>query len=246
MIMQRSKIEWTQYVWNIVTGCEGNCPYCYARKMANRLRGRFGYPADEPFKPTFHRVKLWDTFPKKPSRIFVSSMGDLFAECVPTEWIDRVLDVVRINYKHTFIFLTKNPKRYSEFDFPENAWIGYSTTGPLYHRWDIRHTDNVRFVSMEPLGGPLSISLNGYAQAIDFDWIIVGKETGNRKGKLIPKHEWIEEIIDFAAKADISLFIKNNIEHTPVIQEFPKPKSSKLRAAQPSRGKQDGCVIDGT
>lgn len=207
--------------------------------MANRLRGRFGYPADEPFKPTFHKVKLWDTFPKKPSRIFVSSMGDLFAECVPTEWIDRVLDVVRINYKHTFIFLTKNPKRYSECDFPKNAWIGYSTTGPLYHKWESL-TDNIKFVSMEPLGGPLYASLSGYAQRVDLDWIIVGKETGNRKEKMIPKHEWIEEIIDFAAEADISLFIKNNLNHTPVIQEFPKSKSNKLRAAHPAGANKMG------
>lgn len=237
--MQKTKIEWTDYVWNIVTGCENDCPYCYAKKMANRLRGRYGYPADEPFKPTLHKIDL-RRFPRKPSKIFVSSMGDLFGNWVSTEWIDKVLDVVKREQKHTFIFLTKNPERYSEFDFPKNAWIGYSTTGALYHRWDVRHADNIKFVSMEPLGGPLNIRLNGYAQAIDFDWLIAGRETGNRKEKLIPKYEWIEEIIDFTAKTDISLFIKNNLNHTPVIQEFPKPKRSKLRAARPSRGKKTG------
>jgi protein gp37 len=229
--MQKTKIEWTKgtngeygYVWNPVTGCEGKCQYCYARKMANRLKGRCGYPADKPFKPTFHMVRLWETFPAKQSKIFVSSMGDLFGDWVQTEWINRVLDVVRINYKHTFIFLTKNPKRYSYFDFPINAWIGYSTTGSINHKWDTHNKDNVKFVSIEPLGEQLSIRLNGYEQAIDFDWLIVGKETGNRKEKLIPKHEWIEEIIDFTAKTGIRLFIKDNLNHIPVIQEFPKKK----------------------
>lgn len=218
--MNKTKIEWTDYVWNPVTGCEHQCPYCYARKMANRLKGRYGYPVDEPFKPTFHELKLWDTFPKRPSKIFVSSMGDLFGEWVTAEWINRVLDVVRINYKHTFIFLTKNPKRYSEFDFPKNAWIGYSTTGTLHHKWDERHNDNIKFVSIEPMKEPLNIRLNGYAQAINFDWLIVGKETGNRKGKYLFVNEWLDDVQDFTSKMGIPLFVKDNIGKWE--QQFPE------------------------
>jgi protein gp37 len=203
--------------------------------MANRLKGRFGYPADSPFEPTFHADKARDPDNiRAPSKIFVCSMGDLFGKWVPADWITMILDTVQFNPQHTFIFLTKNPRRYSEFGFPVNAWIGYSTTGALYHRWDTCHEDNIKFVSIEPLGESLNIRLNGYAQAIDFDWAIVGKETGNRKEKMIPKHEWIEEIIDFTAKTGIRLFIKDNLSHIPVIQEFPKPKSNKLRLRSPA------------
>ena len=208
----KTNIEWCDYTFNPVTGCLHGCPYCYARKMANRLKGRYGYPADEPFKPTFHRVKLWDTFPKKPSRIFVSSMGDLFGEWVPREWIDRVLDVVRINYKHTFIFLTKNPNRYSEFVFPANAWIGYSTTGQLHHKWDIRHQDNIKFVSLEPMAEAINASLEGYTQRIDFRWLIIGSESGNRKGKYIVTPDMLASTIAFARKASIKIFVKNSLE----------------------------------
>jgi len=233
--MQKSKIEWTNYVWNPVTGCEHGCNYCYARKMANRLRGRYGYPADEPFKPTFHKVKLWDTFPIKPSKIFVSSMGDLFGDWVPTEWIDRVLDVVRINYKHTFIFLTKNPKRFSQFDFPQNAWLGYSTTGNLFYKWDERNDDNIKFVSLEPMQHCIDASLEGYTQRIDFDWIIIGQETGNRKGKHIVTSTELVYTIEFARKANIPVFVKNNLKihfdemSIPILktcpQEYPEVNS---------------------
>jgi protein gp37 len=209
--MQKSKIEWTDCVWNPVTGCLHNCQYCYARKMANRLKGRYGYPADEPFKPTFHKLRLWDTFPIKPSRIFVSSMGDLFGDWVPTEWINQVLDLVKINYKHTFIFLTKNPKRYSNFYIPQNAWIGYSTTGKLYHKWDIDHQDNVKFVSLEPMAEAMSASLEGYIHLINFQWLIIGAETGNRTGKYIVTENMLQSTIKIARKVGMKIFVKNNL-----------------------------------
>jgi protein gp37 len=180
--------------------------------MANRLKGRYGYPADEPFKPTFHKLKLWDTFPKNPSKIFVCSMGDLFGEWVSHEWIDRVLDVVRINYKHTFIFLTKNPNRYSEFVFPANAWIGYSTTGQLYHKWDIIHQDNVKFVSLEPMAESIHASLKGYMHRINFQWLIVGAESGSRKNKHVVTPHMLLSTIDFARKVGMKIFVKDSLK----------------------------------
>jgi len=210
--MNKTDIEWCDYTFNPVTGCLHGCPYCYARKMANRLKGRYGYPADEPFKPTFHELKLFDTFPKHPSKIFVCSMGDLFGEWVPREWIVRVLDVVRINRKHTFIFLTKNPARYLDFEFPKNAWIGYSTTGQLYHKWHDKHQDNVKFVSLEPMAEAISASPEGYTQRIDFQWLIIGSESGNRKGKYIATPGMLASTIKFARKAGMKIFVKKSME----------------------------------
>lgn len=231
--MNRTKIEWTDYVWNPVTGCNNGCPYCYARKMANRLKGRYGYPVGNGFVPTIHEDRYLEPFGLKnvrydqlgrpiDNKIFVCSMGDLFGNWIPDHVINNILVTVKELPSLIFIFLTKNPARYSSFDFSSNAWIGYSTTGALYHKWDERHSDNIKFVSIEPIAEPLSISLNGYAQAIDFDWLIVGAETGNRKGKYIYRTEWISDVIDFTDKTGIALFLKNNLNYSPVYQEYPK------------------------
>ena len=83
--MNKTKIDWAEYVWNPVTGCLNGCPYCYAKKMANRLKGRYGYPQDEPFKPTLHADKLREKMPNVSSKIFVCSMGDLFGEFICTQ-----------------------------------------------------------------------------------------------------------------------------------------------------------------
>ena len=92
--MNRTKIEWTDFTWNPVTGCDKRCTFgsdnvqCYAYKMAQRLRGRFGYPEDDPFKPTFHPNRLSEPREvKKPSKIFVCNMGELFANY---GWVDKV------------------------------------------------------------------------------------------------------------------------------------------------------------
>lgn len=128
-----TKIEWAEETWNPVTGCspvsEG-CRNCYAKRMAQRLRGRCGYPEDEPFKVTFHPNQLrqpsrW----KKPRRVFVCSMGDLFHDDVPERWISAVFLAMQKAKKHTFLILTKRPERMAEFldrwghcdnDYPED------------------------------------------------------------------------------------------------------------------------------
>lgn len=115
---EQSKIEWTDATWNPVTGCtpiSAGCKNCYARRFANRLRGRAGYPADEPFRVTLHPERLGEPFHwRKPRRIFVSSMGDLFHEKVPFEFVDSVFARVASSGTHAFQVLTKRPKRMLE------------------------------------------------------------------------------------------------------------------------------------
>ena len=114
-----SRIEWTDATWSPVTGCtpisEG-CENCYARRMAKRLRGRCGYPTDEPFKVTLHPERLEEPLKwKKPRRVFVCSMGDLFHEDVPDEFIYEIWDVMVQSKQHTFLVLTKRPDRMKSF-----------------------------------------------------------------------------------------------------------------------------------
>jgi len=121
--MNETKIEWCDKTWNPITGCtkcSPGCVNCYAFKIAyTRLAGRFGYPADDPFRPgTFHPSRLNEpTKLKKPSRIFVSSMGDLFHDDVACEYLwpifSEMCGTQWIN-GHTFLLLTKRPKRMRE------------------------------------------------------------------------------------------------------------------------------------
>lgn len=114
-----TKIQWTDATWNPVTGCspisEG-CLNCYAARLAKRLAGLFGYPKDDPFRVTFHLDRLdkpleW----KKPRKIFVCSMGDLFHDDVNEKWIGRVIGHIAAAHWHTFIILTKRPRNALEF-----------------------------------------------------------------------------------------------------------------------------------
>ena len=113
-----TKIEWAEEVWNPVTGCtkiSPGCQNCYAERMSKRLSGRCGYPADEPFKVTLHPERLEQPLNwKKPRRIFVCSMGDLFHDDVPDEFIFEVFSTMsnaQWFFGHKFLVLTKRPER---------------------------------------------------------------------------------------------------------------------------------------
>jgi protein gp37 len=117
--MNTTTIEWATHTWNPVTGCspisEG-CENCYAKRMAQRLRGRCGYPEDEPFRVTLHRDRLEEPLKlRKPSRIFVCSMGDLFHPAVPDKWIDRIFAIMALTPQHIYQMLTKRPGRMRQY-----------------------------------------------------------------------------------------------------------------------------------
>jgi protein gp37 len=221
--MGTTKIEWTDRCWNVVTGCEHTpeqCAVhdqCYARRMANRLKGRFGYDLKEPFKPTFHADRLDEPIKiKKPQKFFVSTMGDLFGDWVKREWIEMVLHIVKNCPRHTFLFLTKNPKRYYEFRFPEHAWLGTTITSQAdAHRIDIikRLATQLHFLSIEPFKGKIKADFSG------IDWIIVGAQTNPYKS---PEKQWIDEIIKHCRKSDIPIFLKDNLNWPEKIQKFPE------------------------
>ncbi len=115
----KTKIEWTDYSWNPVTGCteaDTSCRNCYARRMAARLAGRNGYPADEPFRVTLHPDRLDEPLRwRKPRRVFVCSMGDLFHKDVPFDFILKVFAVAIATPWNTYLMLTKRPDRAHDF-----------------------------------------------------------------------------------------------------------------------------------
>jgi len=123
--MAETKIEWCDRVLNPVTGCSpvsAGCEHYYAARMSKRLAGRCGYPADDPFRVTLHPEKLdlplkW----RKPQKIFVNSMSDLFHEDVPDEFISKVWDSMWAAKQHTFLILTKRPERMKKW-VQENAY----------------------------------------------------------------------------------------------------------------------------
>jgi protein gp37 len=216
--MNRTKIEWCDYSWNPVTGCLHGCWYCYARKLFTRFH--------KPFTPLFYPERLKEPWQlKKPSKIFVCSVSDLFAPWTPTEWRDAVLQsIFECPVKHTFQLLTKNPERIPPIHFPDNVWVGATVTNEGADYRNIAYMNfvqaKIRFISFEPLLGslPAAVTLK------EMQWIIIGKLTGSRKVEL--KEAWVEDIVEEAKRYGIPVFMKNNLcppfEKSELIQEFPK------------------------
>lgn len=176
--MSKTKIEWTDTVWNPVTGCtkisEG-CRNCYAERMSKRLAGRCGYPIVDPFKVTLHPDRLDEPLKwKKPRRIFVNSMSDLFHDDVPFEFIRAVWARMATIRQHTYMVLTKRPKRMLEFfewmdkqdwkveTLREHIWLGVSIENQETASERIPSLlyapVTVRFISMEPLLGAVDLT----------------------------------------------------------------------------------------
>lgn len=243
--MNNSKIDWCDYTWNPVTGCWGpggtadkpnRCSYCYAEKIAWRFY-RHHSPAVDLFEPRFHPERLSEPGrAKKPSRIFVCSMGDLFGDWVPQTWILNVRGEAILNPRHTFIFLTKNPKRYLEFGpdpWPENCWLGTTITNQSDANTRIpdllKAQAKVLFVSAEPLLGGVDIwtwftprSMCGSEKDRGVDWLIIGAMTG--PGAVKPEPDWVQALIKQGVAASVPVFAKDNLNLPPhlKIQEFPQ------------------------
>lgn len=259
----KSKIEWTDATWNPVTGCtkvsEG-CRNCYAKTFTERFEGTSGHYFESGFKVTLRPERLnqplrW----KRPRRIFVNSMSDLFHPDVPFDYIDRVFNIMGGAGWHTFQILTKRPERMKEFIywrfdkwkdpfddnqvpyvFP-NIWLGVSVENqkaaderiPLL----LQTPAAVRFLSCEPLLGPVDLnsisladgmywdaldkseasdaSLEGDCDAV-IDWVIAGGESGFKARSADP--DWFRSLRDQCQKASVPFLFKQWGEWLPVSQ----------------------------
>lgn len=230
--MNQTKIEWATHTWNPVTGCtpisEG-CLNCYAKRMARRLAGRYGYPdAPHHFDVTLHHGRLGEPLHwKKPRLIFVCSMGDLFHEDVPYEIQDHVLIMTQRAPQHTYLLLTKRPDRMLNFfrqfhSAPHdtrplpNVWLGVTTENQDAANQRVavllRIPAALHFISAEPLLG--LIDLNRIPGAWDvhqgtgntIDWVICGGETG--PGARPMQTQWAIALRDQCVAADVPFFYK--------------------------------------
>lgn len=228
--MNRTRIEWTDYTWNPVTGClstEEQCAvrkHCYARRTAKRLAGRCGYPpSPHEFEPTLHPERLEEPYKvKKPSKIFVCSMGELFGPWVPREWQEAIFKVVEDNPQHIFQFLTKFPENYPKVIWPDNCWLGLTLTGgedlltqgrKLMSFQDVLLEARTKFISAEPLQGLLV----GYA-LWSMDWLIIGAQTNPKRQ---PQQYELEGLLAKAAWYKVPIFMKDNLDYKPRRREWP-------------------------
>lgn len=148
-------------------------------------------------------------------------MADLFGDWVPEAWIRSVLVSVRKSPRHTFQFLTKNPKRLKDFNpWPPNCWVGTTVTNqedadervPWLNRADA----SIKFISHEPLISQIDNGLIFYP----VHWAIIGAMTG--PGAVKPQTEWVQILIDQYRAAGVPVFLKDNLRWPEKIQEFPR------------------------
>jgi protein gp37 len=230
----RSRIEWTDATWNPTTGCtrvSAGCEHCYAERLAHRLLSHeyrkqlpvMDSPANraDPFA-----VRLWPDrllVPEgwtSPRRIFVNSMSDLFHKDIPEEFIRRCFEVmVRVD-RHVYQVLTKRPARAARFVarnrdlfsgecLPSHIWIGTSVENQQVS-YRIRHLKEVaakvRFLSCEPLLGPINLRRELGRSGAGIHWVIVGGESG--PGARPMNIAWVRRIRDACALTGVPFFFK--------------------------------------
>jgi protein gp37 len=223
-----SSIEWTEATWNPTTGCDrisAGCDNCYALTLAKRLKamGSAKYQTDgDPrtsgpgFGVSLHPDAL--NIPRRwrdPRVVFVNSMSDLFHARVPLTYVRQVFEVMAETPRHTYQVLTKRASRLAKLapklTWPENVWMGVSVEAEdQVGRVDaLRHVPAaVRFVSAEPLLGPLNnLALDG------IDWLIVGGESGPGARPVDP--EWVRDLRDRSVSRGTAFFFKQWGGRTP-------------------------------
>ena len=213
-----SAIEWTEATWNPTTGCtkiSQGCKNCYAATLSKRLKAMGIKKYKNNFRFTQHEAEIelplkW----KKPKKIFVNSMSDLFHENAKMEFVASCFNTMTKANWHIYQILTKRPKKMAEFSnmfysyfgfqIPNNIWMGTSVEDNQT-AWRIKELHKVkcytRFVSFEPLLENIDkINLSG------IDWAIIGGESGHHYRPI--QKEWIQGLIEQCEKQDVKVFFK--------------------------------------
>lgn len=247
----KSKIEWTDATWNPVRGCslvsEG-CRNCYAMQVAGRFSGEGQAYQGLAYRNTSGahwtgKVRLIEEHLedplrwKRPRRIFVNSMSDLFHESIPTEWVLRIFEVMACAKHHQFQVLTKRPERMKYLlHYPDDGkFHGDSAehhrllmTQPLPNVWlgvsveDQKTADEripvllqtpaaVRWLSVEPLLGPIDLQAPWSAMNPEYPELgIHWIVVGGESGNAArPMHpEWVRSLRDQCVAASVPFFFK--------------------------------------
>ena len=220
--MKSTKIEWCDSTLNPVIGCTYGCDFCYARKLNNRFNWVKSFES-----PQFFSERLKELKSKKPKNLFMDSMSDI-ADW-ESKWIYTTFEAIKENPQHNYLFLTKRPEKVYDnwLQFSQNnIWCGATGTGhqtvnkSLYYLGSIRGCNT--FLSIEPLLNEVKLS-----KEVEYlNWVIIGAETGNRKGKIVPRAEWVKQIVAECDKYSIPVFVKESllsiIGEENMRREFPK------------------------
>ena len=198
-------IEWCTHTWTPLVGCKRGCSYCYGKTLNNR----FGWIKDWE-EPQFYPERLIEPSKlKKPSTIFVCSMAELFGSWVPDAYIHQIIEVAIACSQHQFMFLTKNPRKMRKFIFPDNAWVGITIEDQKAAnertKWFKPNYAKHKFISFEPLLGPVDVDLTG------IDLVIIGAQT---KPDKIPAAEWVERLCEKAMMANARICLKSNLKES--------------------------------
>ena len=209
-------IEWADATWNPVTGCTKiarGCDNCYAARFTERFRGTPGHPFENGFDLTLRPERLLQPFSwKRPRRIFVNSISDLFHKEIPPDFLDQVFDTMESADRHVYQILTKRSslmrdyilRRYGPTGAPPHIWCGVSVEDRAA-TVRVRHLQQapapIRFLSIEPLLGPLGdIDLSGIS------WVIVGGESGPKARPM--REDWVLQMRDLCQRHGVAFFFK--------------------------------------
>jgi protein gp37 len=229
-----TSIEWAQWSWNPITGCKHDCPYCYARDIANRFYKQKFDPSIYPVRfsaPANTSVPAQAETDVAFKNVFTGSMADIFGRWVPDEWVRRVIDIVRDCPQWNFLFLTKFPQRVHEYEsnLPVNAWMG--TTVDCQDRVAnaerafAKMTGGTKWLSIEPMLTPLRF------ERLDlFDWIVIGGASPSSKTpKWVPPFDWISDLHQQARDSGCKIYHKDNLGMGDDLRlrEFPWSDSAK-------------------
>lgn len=229
----------------LLAPCDGNCRACSEMDGLEFVcsKIRIALPGESPFPygflPTLHKDRLTEPARKKTgARIFVCSMADLFGEWVPDKWIKSVFEACEAAPQHQYLFLTKNGQRYEQLGLlpdRENFWYGTTRTGTNRELESGASDHRNIFLSVEPLLAPLQKET---IEALElWSWVIIGAETGNRKGKVTPAKEWIDEIVQKCKESGTPVFMKDSL--IPIVGEenMLRELPEGLRAYEAGHGK---------
>lgn len=207
--MKSTKIDWCDCTVNPVVGCPNGCKYCYARKINTRFKWIENWN-----EPQFFEERIKEFSCKTPKSVFIDSMSDIGTW--KDEWLIKVLDAIKKNNQHWYLALTKTDVRlltqkimshHKKGELPPKLFIGKSIT--TQEQADLI-SDNIEltdFLSIEPILERIDMRRT----MITTQTVIIGAETGNRKGKVIPKKEWIDDIVTIADMYKIKVFMKESL-----------------------------------
>jgi protein gp37 len=259
-----TNIEWTNGTLNPITGgCtpagakKPMCDYCYAWTIANNGFYRRAFP--NRFDPTFHPERLDDLRKlKRPSLIFMDSMGDMFGGFVNPDWVTECFDAMSVYKQHIYQILTKNPERIHKIlygdegkyylgggDYYSHIWLGvtvdrFKALGRIDALRTLKYAYGCGgwniFASFEPMMEHIP-KKELYKYLEHLDWLIIGQRT---KPFNNPPLEWIHEVVDAAEMFKVPVFVKNNlidegyypVEYREQYQKFPPKMCDLLKEGQ--------------